>query len=42
MIIPADLYTSANGAREKTPGLFFVFRLSEVTSGVGLNPQIWF
>ena len=37
-IISADLYTSAGGARDKTPGLFYVFR--SVTLGVGSNPEI--
>ena len=41
-IISADLYTSAGGGRDKTPGLFYVFRSSEVTLGVGSNPQIGF
>jgi len=41
-IISSDLFTSAGGARDKTPGLFYVFRSSEVTLGVGSNPEIGF
>jgi len=41
-IISADLYTSAGGARDKTPCLFYVFRSREVTLGVGSNPEIGF
>jgi len=39
-IISADLYTSADCARDKTPDLFYVFRSREVTLGVGSNPEI--
>jgi len=41
-IISADLYTSAGGARDKTPGLFYVLRSREVILGVGSNPEIGF
>jgi len=41
-IISANLYTSAGGARDKTPGLFYVFRSREVTLGVGSNPEFGF
>jgi len=41
-IISADLYTSAGGARDKTPGLFYVFRSRKVTLDVGSTPEIGF
>jgi len=41
-IISAHLHTTAGGARDKTPGLFYVFRSNEVTLSVGSNPQIGF
>jgi len=36
------MYTSAGGARDKTPDLFYVFRSREVTFGVGSNSEIGF
>jgi len=36
------MYTSAGGARDKTPDLFYVFRSREVTLGVGSNSEIGF